>query len=881
MIKKIFKIGVPLFLLSLIVLIGYKNYKEITKNTATPLDVIPMNAALIIQINKPTSLNNYLNDKYISRKIKNIILPKLDIGERSKQISELYKKHNDILEENLLLISVHKYGAEDIGVLFSTIINKQKKTNESIIKLIGESIETQETYDNHQIIKIKNQEYQLYLSIIEDFLFASTEKILVQDAIRQFKSDMTLTNSSEFNHVYSTIDNHIPLNLIYNLNNVLEITLKQKRNKKIKHHLGSWAATDIKIKEETISINGFSMINSKLENFSDILLGQKNKELKIDKYLPSNTSYLLSLGFGNANRLYENKNHFLQNHNKLWQTTKLQNKIFKEYQFDDNEFINNIADEVGIFACPSLESTEEQINYIKTKNAILTIGLLQNLIIESKEIKYRKYVIGEITNSGFLPNLFTNIINKKNTPYFTSIDNYIFFASSVEALKYIIDKYNTQQTLRNNPSFKRYKNIISENFNLFLYVNIRGNTFRYFKQELKDKLGIHTDSLDKFTGASFQLSNNRNMLINNISLLYDKEYKNRITERWALQLDSTIHMPPNIVYNHFTKENEILVQDRTKKIYFISKDGVIRWERKINEYILGGISQIDFYNNQKNQFLFNTKDKLYLIDRNGKDVENYPIKLPQTTNLGHSLFDYEKTKEYRILIVGQNNIIYNVNKKGKKVFGWKFEKITDKIISNPQHFVENKKDYIICPTQENQLYLLARNGSRRITLKLKNKLTSKKIKTDKKGQLYSSDIEGELWIGNINGMSSNIEIPDFNYNSQLCIRYIDTSKTQKEAYKQDIVFSNKNLLYIIDQKFNLTYKESFDSPIRKISTFNKNKTCYLLVETEEKLYLLEDDNIIDDSIIDIKGENTVNIFNNKINIINSKNNVLFSYELDI
>ena len=54
----------------------------------------------------------------------------------------------------------------------------------------------------------------------------------------------------------------------------------------------------------------------------------------------------------------------------------------------------------------------------------------------------------------------------------------------------LIDKYNRQQTLKNSNSFKKYKNIISDDFNLLLYINIGENTFRSFEKDLNNDLKI-------------------------------------------------------------------------------------------------------------------------------------------------------------------------------------------------------------------------------------------------------------------------------------------------------------------------------------------------------------------------------------------------------
>ena len=71
--------------------------------------------------------------------------------------------------------------------------------------------------------------------------------------------------------------------------------------------------------------------------------------------------------------------------------------------------------------------------------------------------------------------------------------------------------------------------------------------------------------------------------------------------------------------------------------------------------------------------IVNTADQIYMLDRYGRDVEKFPLNIKNSTNLGHSLFDYNKSKRYRIMIVENDNSITNYDRKGKKVLGWKFQ----------------------------------------------------------------------------------------------------------------------------------------------------------------------------------------------------------------
>ena len=66
------------------------------------------------------------------------------------------------------------------------------------------------------------------------------------------------------------------------------------------------------------------------------------------------------------------------------------------------------------------------------------------------------------------------------------------------------------------------------------------------------------------------------------------------------------------------------------------------------------IYQIDFYKNGKLQLLFNTAAQLHLLDRNGNYVERYPVKLRSPATNGMALFDYEKSRDYRIFLAAED-----------------------------------------------------------------------------------------------------------------------------------------------------------------------------------------------------------------------------------
>ena len=54
-------------------------------------------------------------------------------------------------------------------------------------------------------------------------------------------------------------------------------------------------------------------------------------------------------------------------------------------------------------------------------------------------------------------------------------------------------------------------------------------------------------------------------------------------------------MKPQFITNHYTKLQEVLVQDDGHQLHHISTSGKTLWNKKIGGKILGKINQIDFY----------------------------------------------------------------------------------------------------------------------------------------------------------------------------------------------------------------------------------------------------------------------------------------------
>mgnify|MGYP007000208671 CR=1 len=92
------------------------------------------------------------------------------------------------------------------------------------------------------------------------------------------------------------------------------------------------------------------------------------------------------------------------------------------------------------------------------------------------------------------------------------------------------------------------------------------------------------------------------------------------------------------------------------------------------------------------QLVFRTADRLYLLDRNGNEVKELSFEI-YSSDIENpiSIFDYEKNRNYRFLIL-EDNKIKMFDSSGKIVSGFKPNTFNSRIIKPPTHIRIDNKD---------------------------------------------------------------------------------------------------------------------------------------------------------------------------------------------
>jgi hypothetical protein len=186
-----------------------------------------------------------------------------------------------------------------------------------------------------------------------------------------------------------------------------------------------------------------------------------------------------------------------------------------------------------------------------------------------------------------------------------------------------------------------------------------------------------------------------------------------LTPLWRIRLDTLAVMQPVVVENHRTGERNVFVQDVDHTAYLLSKTGEILWERDLGGPIVGDVHQVDFYKNGKLQLLFATERAIQLIDVLGRDVSEFPLRLPATCTSGLMVADYEDQDLPRMFVACANDNVYGYKLTGEPLPGWNPKRRVGRVPYPLGHFMIGSKDYIQMTREDGAHLLLNRLGDNR------------------------------------------------------------------------------------------------------------------------------------------------------------------------
>lgn len=297
-------------------------------------------------------------------------------------------------------------------------------------------------------------------------------------------------------------------------------------------------------------------------------------------------------------------------------------------------------------------------------------------------------------------------------PWWCVLNDVVVFAPTTETLRTAIDAWYDGLTLAEDARTNAWTQRIASTAGR----TMRWDVARYaprLADGLKDRSDALKDTLLRSNcgGASVQLSPAQHSRIHvAIGLEHAPVAQRHTAVHWTTPLPTPATRRPDIVRNHTNGTREVLVQDATHRIHLLGSAGRPQWSYQLDGPILGEVHQVDRFRNGKLQLLFNTADRIYLIDRTGKDVGGYPVKLPARATAPIAVFDYDGTKDHRIIVPVADGRVLNYGLDGAPTNGWEAPRINTPSSNTVRHLRISNKDYILVVNGNGDIDILDRRG---------------------------------------------------------------------------------------------------------------------------------------------------------------------------
>jgi WD40 repeat protein len=249
---------------------------------------------------------------------------------------------------------------------------------------------------------------------------------------------------------------------------------------------------------------------------------------------------------------------------------------------------------------------------------------------------------------------------------------------------------------------------------------------------------------------------------------------------------------------------------------------------------------IDYFRNGKYQLLFSGRNYLHLLDRNGNYVERYPVKLRSPASNALALFDYDNNRNYRLLIAGEDRIIYTYDRTGSAVKGWNPFRTGSLVSSEVSWFRVSGKDFLVV-SDENSVYFLDRTGNKRLTLKepvTKAAGSTMRLASGRTPSVVCTSPGGTVQHIYFDGTVEKFTPGNFTTAHSFDIFDVDGDGSD------EYIFIDKGILYLYDNNMSEVFSKQFGSdglggPInfvfsstdRKIGVFEPDRKLIYLIDS--------------------------------------------------
>lgn len=542
--------------------------------------------------------------------------------------------------------SLHLTSATDYDFLFTTLLggvsdNTLLNHVQSSPKVRSVSVHI---FKNQKIVDVQLKDGRtVSFAKSKSLLAISFTTFLTENAMTAYSSGDNLASDKNFKKVRATLSAKGAINLYMNFQKagvILPVALKADKIDLLQDisNAGGWARYEVSLTNDKMEWDG--VISTLQEQKPD------TKNLLAENLLaivPDHAAYV-----------------------ELSKTAEPDNTPLAKY------FSNWMGDTKALLILEPLKEnfTEQNVLLVSIKNKPLAIAQLKKLAGANggSSVAVDTFLNNEIYNlqdGSAINQVFKSSLVTFKNYFFTVAGNTAVFCNNIDVLKLLLEKANKGETLDKDPNF------IQTGFSHYgmntslLYMNFERSDLMITGM-VQENSSI-TSLLSSFKNVLSIANVKDDLIFSHLTFYSGGQGKASSGLVWKTKLKTATNYRPQMVVNN-ANEKEVFVQDTANNIYLIGQSGEIIFTKNIGEPILGTVQQLDYYNNGKWQYIFNSAQHVFVIDRLGYDVGSYPLRLSATATAGIAVV--KSGPAYRYYVPCANGSIYGYESNGKPLPGW-------------------------------------------------------------------------------------------------------------------------------------------------------------------------------------------------------------------
>ncbi len=723
--------------IALVGLAAYFVYKNFYQPRLDIWELVPGNAVMVYENNNTVESWNSIVSKPVWQTLRQI--PRFaDYENTVNELDSLTGKDGTIdklFRNKSFLISTEIVSSD--GFDFTFYLDLEGSGNDMFSKILQSLKKSYHyTLKKREFMKFQIQELVNRSSnktftflIYKNYLIGSYTPFLVEDVIRniqeKFKDNFQqhITSLNDISKLENDEGNlYLDISKLPKLGGVFLNPESGKQLSRLATFAGN-TFLDIKFTDHEILFNGVStQAVSAKPDFINTFHNQNAQQVNITQYLPQRTAVFYDLAFSDF------KNWQIAQ-TKYWAVND-RKQLDRYRTFDNNAGLSLdwIDDEIGIATLETIEpDVPDKLMLIKAKNAGEAMDSLtaytQRIVAQSGDSLYSESFMDQqiiqLPVIEFPEQFLGSSFHGFENSYFTSYGDYIVLGNKMQVVKYFLKEIDDENTW--GKSVKQ--NLFLENTLGESSISLMVNTpmfWDFLYEQLNDKWKTifrqYHNQMKAFDMLAFQVSNLDNRYYTSLDVEHHTvtvkpEFASRFKKIQSAYTLTPIVTKPFIVRNHNNNRFEVMVQDSLNILYLISNEGEILWGDSIGSRITTDIAQVDYYKNKKLQYVFATKHRIFLLDRNGDHVADFPLKPDKNINVEYlSVIDYDNSKRYRFMFADDQGNLYLYDKDKKNLEGWQPRKLGGALACAPFHVRVRGGDCMIALQKNGVLNVMNRRG---------------------------------------------------------------------------------------------------------------------------------------------------------------------------